>query len=145
MKDPQFPVISIHAINIPPGFFDTSNDTATITATATIENLPYNHSRNDYYEMTLEEEIQQYDNARYAAETGKNHYYHGETDTPTTDDAILRVLRPMMHLILLRVLLPQLTTLLLKLYPVQVLLRFSILLLIPLLPEKLTNKFVLQI
>ena len=69
------------AIDIPPGFFDTSDDTATTTATnqcnPTILTITTNRqlrvatiieNQEDFYEMTLEEQMQQYDDEQYAVE-----------------------------------------------------------------------------
>ena len=53
-KDEQHHVIDTHAIGILPGLFEISDDTVTTTATIT-------KNQDDFYKMTLEEQMQQYD------------------------------------------------------------------------------------
>ena len=48
-------------IVIPPGYFNTSDDITMTTATIT-------KNQDNFYEMTLEEQIQQYDDEQYAVE-----------------------------------------------------------------------------
>ena len=55
------------AIDIPPNFIDTY-DTATTTATTAGQNPHEKQNQNNSSEMTLEEEMQQYENEHYAAE-----------------------------------------------------------------------------
>ena len=56
------------AINIPPGFFDISDDTVTTTATTT---ATVTKNQDNFYEITVEEQVQQYDDEHYTQKTGQ--------------------------------------------------------------------------